>query len=220
MPTPDAQAQPLNGNLNQHRRITRGVDELIGFLRGIVADGHISAPESDALAEWLIANGDIANEWPVTVLTDRLSEIYEDGVATEEERADLAELVNEIIARQDEETFLFTPSDLPLTRPQPEVLFDRSEFVFTGKFLYGSRSVCQSEIEIRGGTCSEDVRPSTSYLVIGSLISHDWKDSTHGRKILQAMEYTEQSGVAIISEKHWESYLRFDRRNIEKAAQA
>jgi NAD-dependent DNA ligase len=185
-----------------------------------MADGYISSAESDALAEWLIANGEIAGEWPVTVLTDRLSEIYEDGVASEEERVHLAELVSEILDRQDDETFLFTPADLPLTRPQPDVFFDRNEFVFTGKFLYGTRGVCQSEIEIRGGICSETVRPSTNYLVIGSMMSQDWKVSPHGMKILQAMEFTESSGVAIISEKHWESYLRLDRRNIEKAAQA
>ena len=158
----DEHGQPLNSNLNQHRRIVRGVHELIGFLRGIIADGCINPAESEGLAKWLVANREIANEWPVSVLADRLAEIYERGIPGEEECEHLKELVVEIVGRQDDQTFLFTPSDLPLSKPQPEV----------------------------------------------------------GNKILKAVEYTQKSGIAIISEKHWESYLRMDRSSLKKAARA
>jgi NAD-dependent DNA ligase len=199
--------QPSNANFNSHRRLARGVQELIGFLRGILADGEINEKEAEQLASWIVANREIANEWPVNVLANRLSEIYTDGIADDEERAHLAELVYEIVGEQDDQGIL-APTTLPLTIPLPEVVFDRNEFVITGKFLYGTRKACEKEIEIRGGQCTENVRLQTNYLVIGSLVSRDWKFSSHGNKILKAIEYADKCSISIISERHWESFLR------------
>ena len=203
----DADGQPSDLGLNYPRRVSRATQELIGFLRGIVADGHISEEESERLAKWVVGNKEIASFWPVNVLVDRLDRIYKDGVADEEERAELAQLVNEIVGRQDDETFVFGPTDLPLTKPEPEVVFDLNEFVFTGRFFHGPRKTCQKEVAVRGGHCSDTVRLQTSYLVIGTLMSRDWKYSSFGNKILKAVEYSGRCPIAIISEKHWERYL-------------
>lgn len=203
----NANEQPIIEGYNQNRRINRAISEMIGMLRGIVADDYISEAESDALAKWAIANREVADIWPVKPLVQRLDRIYQDGIADEEERADLKELVNQIIGQQDEDTFEFTPSDLPLTRPAPDVTFDGNEFVLTGKFLYGTRKACEKQIELLGGRCADNVRLQTSFVVIGSLMSRDWKFSTHGNKIQKAVEYCDRCSIAIVSEKHWESYL-------------
>lgn len=56
----------------------------------------------------------------------------------------------------------------------------------------------------RGGLPSNNVTKRLHYLIIGDLGSRDWVQSTHGRKIEQALEYTrEGTGLAIISEEHW-----------------
>jgi len=203
----DSDGQPLNRDYNHARRATRAIHELIGFLRGIIADQYVSAEETEALAKWCVANREIADVWPVSTLVQRLERIYEDGIADEEERADLAVLINQIVGAQDDETLLFGPTDLPLTKPAPDVIFDGNEFVFTGKFLYGGRKTCQKEVELRGGRCSETVRLQTSYLVIGTMMSRDWKFSSFGNKILKAVDYASRCPIAIVSEKHWESFL-------------
>lgn len=203
----DAQGQPLVSDYNYSSRVNRGIHELIGFLRGIVADNHINEKESDALGMWLVANRELAEHWPVRTLAQRIERIYADGHADEEERAELAELVRDIVGRQDDVTLMMSPTDLPLTRPVPDVIFDSNEFVLTGRFLYGPRKACQREIELRGGRCSDTVRLQTSYLVVGSLTSRDWKYSSFGNKILKAAEYAERCPIAIVSEKHWESFL-------------
>jgi NAD-dependent DNA ligase len=187
--------------------MNRAVNELIGMLRGIIADGEISVAETDVLAKWMLQNREVVDVWPVEPLASRLNAIYADGVVSDEEREDLRELVSQLVGTQDQETGLFTPTDLPLTQPPPDVIFDGNEFVLTGKFLYGSRKTCQKQIELLGGRCSENVRLQTSYVVIGSLMSRDWKFSTHGTKIQKAVEYSGRCPMALISEKHWLSYL-------------
>ena len=205
----DEHGQPIIREYNAARRASRGVHELLGFLRGIIADNFISEQETESLAKWCVANREIADIWPVNVLVRRIDSIYADGLVTAEERADLAELVREIVGKQDDETLEFGPTDLPLTKPAPDVVFDGHEFVFTGKFLYGPRKSCEKAVELLGGRCSSTVRLRTSYLVIGSRVSPDWKFSSFGTKIAKAEEYAARrnSALAIVSEKHWERFL-------------
>lgn len=203
----DNDGQPAISGYNENRRINRALNELAGFLRGIIADNYISSEETESLAKWLVANKDIHEAWQVRALADRIAEIYRDGVADEEERSELKELVEKIVGGFDDEHFLFTPTQLPLTIPEPEVVFDSNEFVLTGKFLFGTRKRCQHEIEVRGGRCAETVRIRTSYLVIGSLVSRDWKYTSYGTKIEKAVQYAQQYPIAIISEKRWQEYL-------------
>lgn len=199
--------QPRNAGLNQTKRMNRALHELMGFLRGIIADDKINEAESDKLAQWVVANKEVADVWPVYTLVNRLEKIYEDGIADAEEREELADLVRQIVGSQGDSPFEFGPTDLPLTTPEPEVVFDMNDFVLTGRFMFGTRKVCQKEIEIRGGRCGDNVRLQTSYLVIGALTSRDWKFSSFGTKILKAVEYRERCDIAIVSEKQWEKYL-------------
>ena len=204
----DPDGQPLNTNLNSHGRVTRAMSELIGFLRGVNADRRITADECTNLAVWIAANEEIIEVWPACVLAERLSRIYADAVVTDEELVDLGELVNELLGRQDSGDFSFCPTDLPLTKPEPDVLFANNEFVLTGKFLYGVGKACEKEIETRGGMCSPHVRVKTNYLVIGSRMSRDWKFTTHGTEIEAAVHYSARYPIAIVSEKHWQSFLK------------
>ncbi|MFI5086777.1 MAG: BRCT domain-containing protein [Terriglobales bacterium] len=220
MATPlDSDGQPLALNYNHARRATRAIHELIGFLRGIIADQYISSAEAESLAKWCVANREIADVWPVSTLVERLDRIYADGVADEDERADLAVLVNHIVGAQDDHTLMFGPTDLPLTNPAPDVIFNGNEFVFTGKFLYGGRKACQKQVELRGGHCADTVKLQTSYLVIGTLTSRDWNFSAFGNKIMKAVEYTSRCPLAIVSEKHWESFLLDSAASQAKAGQ-
>jgi len=203
----DDNGQPLNRLLNRDRRVSRAIDELIGFLRGIAADNVVSAGEVLALGEWTLKNREAADVWPVNVLVARLNRIVADGVIDDEEREDLRMLVAEILGEQARQPFTSASTELPLTRPAPDVIFDQNEFVLTGSFLYGPRRVCEKEILVRGGTCADAVRLRTSYLVIGSLASEDWIHTTHGRKIEKAVDYSKRYPLAIISEQHWESFL-------------
>lgn len=203
----DSDGQPKITGYNENRRINRAIGELIGIVRGIVADGEVNEQETEYLAGWILANEEVRKIWPVRPLAQRLNRIYADKVVTHDEREDLRELLMQIAGKPDAETFLSGATDLPLTTPPPDVVFDGNEFVLTGKFIYGTRKKCESHIELLGGRCSDNVRLQTSYLVIGSLMSRDWKFTTHGLKIERAVDYVARCPIAIVSEKHWNSFL-------------
>jgi len=98
----------------------------------------------------------------------------------------------------------------PYDRPQPEVAFHASTFVFTGKFVFGSRKQCQEAVVARGGTAQSkgSVSQHTDYLVIGAEGSKAWKRDKYGRKIEAAIVSRREYGKpAIISEDHWTDAL-------------
>jgi hypothetical protein len=156
----DNHGQPLNQAFNANRRANRAISELIGFLRGIIADQYVSECECEQLAKWLVANREIADIWPVSALVERIDRIYQDGVADEQERTDLADLVAQIVGHQDDETLSFGPTDLPLTAPEPTIVFDGNEFVLTGKFLYCANARSVTGVVVAGAQCG--CRPPTS----------------------------------------------------------
>jgi NAD-dependent DNA ligase len=179
----------------------------MGFMRCAVSDRHVSAEECEALAKWILENQEVREIWPVSVVADRVNAIYADGIATGEERDELLELLQQVTGKQDGDPFANAPTDLPLTRPEPTISFPAKEFVFTGKFICGTRKFCQKQVEVNGGIVWDGVRKTTDYVVIGSLVSRDWSFTSMGTKIMKAVEYQKRYPLAIVSEKHWQSHL-------------
>lgn len=190
--------------------VDRSFDELVGFIRGIVADGHVSDLEAIRLAAWMNGNPVVAQAWPGNVIADRLQRIFADGVIDEEERTELTQLLEEltggvpIVGEAPE-----APTALPLCRPAPTVVYAPGrQFVFTGTFAFGKRSACEAAIAQRGALAGGSVSKKTRYLVIGSVGSKAWVHSTHGRKIEDAVALRDAgSGLNIISEETWVASL-------------
>jgi NAD-dependent DNA ligase len=205
-PKLDDDAQPLCLAWNLQRRIDAGIDELIGLIRGVLADGEVTEAEATLLAAWILKHSEIVTEWPVNVVARRLNRIFEDGQVDQTEREELKILLAEVVGENDNP--LVTPSaTLPLSKPAPEVVFDQNLFVFTGKFAFGPRRVCEAEVLARGGRIAARVTLQTNYVVIGSVGSRDWIHSSWGRKIEKAVEYRDLCSLAIISEQRWGRFL-------------
>lgn len=209
----DDHGQPINRFFNRAGRIDRAVDELIGFLKGVVADDEVTEGEVIRLAEWVQMNHEVLGYWPVNALTSRLNRIFADKQIDDEERADLRGFIYELLGSSPSEFFAARSTRLPLCKPAPDVIFDQNVFVLTGRFMYGTRKQCEREIAERGGRCSATVTLQTSYLVLGDLGSTDWIHSIYGRKIETAMDYRGRCPLGIISEEHWVSFLLPARAN-------
>jgi hypothetical protein len=187
----------------------RGLDELIGLCKGILADGRICPEEFKLLVSWLNLNTGVHDAWPANILLARLDAILEDDKIDPAELAELAGTLRAMLGG--------TPvygyrggmaTRLPLDHPAPEVVFAHKSFVFTGTFVYGTRNTCHRQTEIRKGRVATTVTRELDYLVIGAIGSRDWAHSTHGRKIEKAVEVRRLgSRVAIIAEEHWTTYL-------------
>lgn len=201
----DAHAQPIP-QFGAARVTARTFDELMGFVRGILADGEVSEAEARSLLTWCENNPSTVAQWPGREIAGRLSRVFEDGVVTDDERADLAALLQAVSGgRPEAPTGVGRSTRLPLNDPLPPLDFDGRTFVFTGQFVYGTRNVCEATVIQRGGHCSSAVTKKVDFVVIGELCSRDWLYSTHGTKIQKAVEYRDGKKVpiAIIPEDAW-----------------
>ena len=74
----------------------RGISELIGIARGLVADGVVNELEADFLIRWLKENEHLTC-WPFDVLNKRVRAMLADGEIDAEERLELLELQRDLI---------------------------------------------------------------------------------------------------------------------------
>lgn len=184
----------------------RQIDELIGLVKGVLADGAICQGEVEFLYGWMTENKGAANAWPANALYPRISAALADGHMDAAEEKEIMELLLATVGGNTAPLYgqHSNSSTLPLCKPAPIVDFPGKVFCFTGKFNSGTRNWCQAQIIHRNGACASNITRKLDYLVIGEIGSRDWLHSTHGLKIKKAMDYRD-SGVPlrIISEQHW-----------------
>lgn len=191
---------------DRHRLLTRATQTLLGICTGLVADNHINDTEILFLQTWLRENEEAARTWPGDIIGQRIHTILQDGVISEDERADLIEALQCVTGINFTETGAAAP-DSPNQLPIDDnctISFPEAQFCLTGKFIYGTRAACTRTIASLGGIVSDRIVKDLDYLVIGSLINPTWAYEAHGRKIEDAVEVKKKHGrLHIISEAHW-----------------
>lgn len=204
--------QPINRRFNAVRRVERGIDELIGLCKGVLCDGVVVNTEATYLLQWLDANKEVSTPWPASILYARIEEMLIDKHLDSAEEKELLDIIFKISgANPMAYRAASMATRLPVDEPCPDLLFNKTNYCFTGKFVYGTRNRCEHEIVIRGGVAKRNVSQELNFLVVGLIGSEDWIHSTFGRKIEQAVALRETGhSVAIVSEEHW-------TRQIEKA---
>jgi NAD-dependent DNA ligase len=169
--------------------IVKSINSLLGIVSGIVSDGDLNELELRYLKIWCDENKHIADQYPANIIFRRIHEVFIDNVITKEERAHLLSELK-IISGND---FSNTGSALPehiesVFDDDPTVIFKENEFVFTGRFMFGTRSACEAAVLKRGGLVKDYITTNTNYLVIGTRTSPDWIAENFGRKIQKAAE--------------------------------
>ncbi len=175
----------------------------------MICDGSVTAAEADGLRRWLAGNPAVITGYPGSVLAKRLLQIFADGRVDPDEQRELSGLLLDLAGETEErDQPLNLSTRLPLDDPPPPVLFADHEYVFTGKMLYGTRNQCQEAARQRGATVHTTVTRRTRYLVVGPIASAAWVESTHGRKILKAVELRNAGHpIRIVTEEHWLKHL-------------
>lgn len=201
--------QPTDPRINFAHRLDRGIHEMLGLCKGILADGIVVETEARYLNDWVHVNPELAVAWPIDVLTRRLRKIFADGRVDAEERADLADLLAEIAGgRVNVMVGEHAVSTLPLDTPPPEMTIPGRSYVFTGKFAFGPRQICEDVTHTKGGFCMSRLTSKTDYLVIGTFGSTHWAHTSFGRKIMQAVALKEKgAAIKIVSEDHWVNFV-------------
>lgn len=206
----DQHGQPLVKAFRGSAVADRQVDELIGLVKGVLADGAVCPNEVRFLLQWMEANREAADMWPAKALYPRLAAAMADGHLDDDEEQEVMSLLLATvggIAAPSADAPNFS-SALPLCSPAPMIQFDGRVFCFTGKFNSGTRDWCSAQVEARGGRSVSGITRKLDYLVIGELGSRDWMHSSHGRKIEKAVSYRDEgASLRIINEQHWFEHL-------------
>ena len=187
------------------RLLKRSTESLIGICKGMLADGGLNDEELLFLQTWLSENDELAYSWPGEVLYKRISAALGDGVISSVERQHLIETMTSIIGGsfQDHGATSGLPTSLPV-QDVGDLMIAEHTFCFTGQFLYGTRAACEKAVESHSGAAVPRVTKKVDYLVIGTLASRDWANTSHGRKIEKAVAYREKGiPIAIIDEARW-----------------
>ncbi|HEX6038132.1 hypothetical protein [Longimicrobium sp.] len=205
----DAHGQPL-AKFRAAHVASRSLDELMGFVRGVLADGEVSDAEARSLLAWCTHNPHAVQQWPGREIAARLGRIFADGIVSAEEREDLTSLLQAVSGAAPEiPAGTGRSSRLPLNDPVPDLAFVGRTFVFTGQFVYGTRNACEAEVVQRGGHCSSSVSAKVDFVVIGELCSPNWLHTTYGTKIQKAVDYRDDRRlpIAIVPEDAWVAAL-------------
>lgn len=193
-------------HLRDRRRMDGYIAELVGVVRGVVADGRVSSEEATHLVEWTRTHPGVAERWPADMLARRLEEIFRDGRVDGRERRLLESILGQLAESGGGLARLAT--DLPVDRPPPTVHFPGRTFVFAGEMAFGPRRVCEREVEELGGACDRSVTRRTDYLVIGALAAEDWSQAGFGAQVDDVVKLRERGvEVAVISEARWAAAL-------------
>jgi NAD-dependent DNA ligase len=198
----------LDPGIGFGRRRDRLISEILGMFRMSLHDGVISESEAKTMHDWIVANPDTAYVYPVKQLRERLDRAFANGRLEPEEQADLNRFAALLLPDIETHHPLPAATKLPLDDPRPSLSFVSQQYVFTGTFLSGTRKWCEEQVRARGGVCKSKVVQTMNVLVIGELGSHQWTQSTHGRKIEEVMRL-KASGfpILVVDEAHFVSFL-------------
>ena len=201
---PEASTSEYRG-VNWNHYFSKAFDQLKGICAGILCDGIVTDEEAQYVRKWVSQNAMVQQVWPFDDIARRIEAIFADGIVTDEERTELTDIMNEIVGGRSVPSpgNSEAPLEMALTKPIPNpIIILGSEFSLTGKFATGSRSAVVAKLEERGGSFNAIPRHSTTYLVIGTFGSVNWKLSSYGNKIEKAAEARKAgSQISIILEE-------------------
>ena len=188
--------------------LKQSLGELLGLARGLMADQELTDSEIHFLNEWLEERHSMTSSFPGNVIHERIKDVLEDGVVTEEERSHLVDTLNMLIedrledlAEQVDLTELWF-DDVGL------IDFNKARFCLTGNFVFGPEDVCKTAIEQRGGIVTPSVGDELHFLVVGGLGVDEWRSGGLGAEIESAMKLRATGkSVKIIPEDSWVAYL-------------
>lgn len=198
----------------EKQETTRQIQSLIGLVNGIMADGHLNDAEILFLRAWLIENEKLTQAWPACVIHRRLDEILADGIIDEQERKHFAQLLSSLIGGGFAESG--SSCNSPTTLPIDDcvtIQIANSSVCHTGEFMYGTRAACERLTLKAGGMPADNVTRRVDVLVIGTMVSPSWAQTSYGRKIEAAVKLQEGGHpIEIISERRWLEAVQSDGR--------
>lgn len=209
----DKDERSTTSRVNESRKRSVEIAELIGLCKGVLADGAVNISEAEFILSWLESKPETSNLWPADELHKLLLIVLEDGKLSDQEETALLDLLLAItgvqvtIEYKDTKKTQQSSTSLPIN-DDCEVGPEGAYFCLTGTFESGTRAECEARTQAAGGTTQKGPTKKTDYLVIGNIGNEDWAHSSFGRKIEKAVALQKSgSEIEIISESLWNEYI-------------
>ena len=194
---------------NAQRVAARDVAGFLGLLDGVLLDGHVHDRELAGIQRWFDSNPALSSTWPFGALASVVQRVLDDGVITDDERLELARVIELVIesaqpltapparaARESTELPPVAVDPTPLFDPPAPIDFAGRTFCFTGKMRIMSRPAAAAAVTARGGKPTDNATFQLDYLVVGVDGSEAWSAGSYGRKIEAVMTNKRRDGAA------------------------
>lgn len=192
-------------------------EERISFFWGMaymaLADKKVTHEEATELHKWLIhveASG--LSDPLMSSLLAKLDECLCQGELSPAAAEDLLTDLKKAVTPIEYAGEIQRTTQYPIVNPEPKIVFEGQEFVFTGEFsnIEGmSRDAYYlPKLEAAGARLNKSITNRCAYLVIGDYVSNSFKQGNYGRKIERAMRNRDETGSPkIVSETHFKTSL-------------
>lgn len=181
----------LEGGNAYWDEITGDMQELQGFLRGIIADGLIKKSELDELSKWIDERQHLRRCWPYDELESIITSVLADGVIDDQEHAALMDFFGEFTGQEGRRAVGALDRNTSVSGVcvlDPEIDFRSRLFCFTGRSKRAQRHELAARVEKLGGRFNAGLRKDTDFLVVGADGNPCWAYACYGRKIEDAIE--------------------------------
>lgn len=181
--------------------ITADMQELQGFLQGVLADGRINEAELTKLSEWVDARCHLRACWPYDELESVIAEVMRDGRIDDQEHEALLQFFGDFVQTSGRRAVGALDRESTVSGVcayDPPIIFDTKLFCFTGKSDRGSRSQLASIVQELGGRFNNGLRNDTNYLVVGANGNPCWAYACYGRKIEDAVARRKQGQQLLV----------------------
>lgn len=176
---------------------TYALQELNSVVKAISCDGILVDSEIAYLVDWMSSHSNLKGNYPYDRVYNKLAEVLEDGVITQEEHDELIQL--------------FQSADNPVEANACECgcsdIMGKS-ICLSGEFDYGSKDDVSAILIDKGAVMQTNVTKKTDILVVGGQGSSAWSSGNYGSKIKKALELQSKGiDIMIIREKDFLSSL-------------
>ncbi|MBL4278983.1 BRCT domain-containing protein [Vibrio fluvialis] len=170
------------------------LQEVFGFIQGVVADNVIEEPELQAIRELLERNDDVPM---CALLSAQINNGLNHDRLIQALKSFSGHYLEETGSTQDWSSFLGDelPSDYD---------FRGKKICFTGGVTGMPRSALKSHVAKLGATVTKSVTQSTDFLVVGDECSRGWIEHNYGTKLDTACKLKLKGhGILIVSGEEW-----------------
>ncbi len=185
-----------SSNSPYYDAVTKALQELFGYLHGVLSDRKVKPEELKALLLWMDDYGHLQQIYPFTEIQSMIVGVLRDkSVDVNEQKALQVFFSNFVVMSPSQHDYLdelrISAKELcvgGICAVDPNIVLPGRKFCFTGFSSRGKRSDFAEVVKKHGGDYEENVTLSLDYLIVGADGNPAWAYSCYGRKVEKAVQ--------------------------------